>query len=190
MSPMLPTVRQLTPGPKLPAAVRTMFLVALLVAAFGTIASMLASSASAATSARQIVTEQDSFVFINDDESWPLSDEKATFNLSNKGFGIVAPSHRIETRGESSYCAGDEVRAAYQVRSQLDSTSPGWVYVTMSAQLYEGASCATTDLDGSGSISFWMAPGQSLGKTLVVKNTAEGGDDFIQLHLKLKNADV
>lgn len=186
-----PTVRQLTPAPKAPGLVRTMFLVAVLVSAFGILASMLASSASAApTEARQLVAQSNSFLNLNDGDDWPNPDDNATFSLVNKGYGIVTPLHRTELRGESHHCV-DEVRGAYQVQSRLSTTKPGYITVTISAQMYEGESCATTDLDGWGQLPpFEIAPGATVAKTLSFQNTQEGNDDHVQLHLVLKNADA
>jgi hypothetical protein len=128
-----------------------------------------------------------SWLTIHDDEPWPFADEQEYFNLGNEFLGAPEPSRPlVDTRGY--HCAGDEVRIEYQQRVQLSLTSPGWVFVTLTAQMYEGASCATRDLDGQATTSFWIAPGQTLTRSLTVHNTDEGGD-WATLSYVLNNGD-
>jgi hypothetical protein len=176
----------LSAGPLSARPLRLGVLFAALVVAVGIFASALASSASAATVNRQVVSQPNSFLYVHDDEVF--SDEEKTFDMSNLGWGIVSPANPLQERGTSG-CAGGEVRVEYQVRTLLSQTSPGTVSVKISAQLYEGISCSTQDLDGTASMSFSITPGQTVGKTLNVFNTDEGGD-YGTVHLVLKNADA
>jgi hypothetical protein len=188
MSHLTQTVRPLSAVPRLPGPLRLGMLFAALALAVGIFASVLTGSASAATVNRQVVSQPNSFLYVHDDESWPFSDEERTFDMSNLGWGIVSPANPLQERGTSG-CAGDEVHVEYQVRTLLSQTSPGTVTVKVSAQLYEGTDCSSRDLDGTASMSFTIAPGQTVGKTLNVFNQDEGGD-YGTVHLVLKNTDA
>jgi hypothetical protein len=160
-------------------------LLAALALAVGIFASVLTGPASAATSARQIDPQDGSYVYIHDDETF--FDENELFDMSHLTSLVVSPGHLVSTLS-SEECAGGEVRVAYQIRSELSKTAPGWVLVTLSAQLYEGASCQTTDLDGKASTSFWIGPGATESRTLTVHNDQEGGD-YAKLQFAFKNTD-
>jgi hypothetical protein len=183
MSTLLPTVRQLTPAPKVPAPLRLAFLVTLVVASLGLLGSLAASSASAATPHRQLVSLPDSHLVIHDDESWPFSDEEHTFNLNNRRFAIVSPSFPTDIRFFSA-CVGDEVRAEYDVVAEREPS--GRVKGKVILRLYEGTNCAEPYMDNWNSRSFNIVPG---GSELVSMSTSDGAHSWASLRLVLKNTD-
>ena len=185
MSTIAPTVRQLPAAP--PGRLRPGVLAVVTAVALGLLASIFAGTASAATVKRHVDPQPGSSLYIHDDESWPYADESRTFDMSNQYLGVLSPTLPTDEYGVS-HCAGDEVRVNHQHRTQLSQTSPGWVLVTLSAQMYEGASCYSNDLDGQASIAFWVAPGQTVNKNLTVRNDDEGGD-YARLNYIIKNAD-
>ena len=75
-----------------------------------------------------------------------------------------------------SRCVGGEVRV--ELHTEAVTYSDVRVgFVTAWLELYEGSSCATTDLDGkSGKAVFTLDPGQMRTYTFNVNNQAEGGD--------------
>ncbi|MCW6009896.1 hypothetical protein K1W54_35940 [Micromonospora sp. CPCC 205371] len=112
---------------------------------------------------------------ILDDDNWPETDDVGdrSFNIQTS-VGSTAPSATVSAQG----CVDDEVRVVVSYRVDDNNTFPGWVFVTPSYRLFEGASCSTTDLDGTlNPAGFWVGPNQIVSRASVrVNNTAEGGD--------------
>lgn len=185
MSTIAPTVHQLPAAP--PGLLRRSVIAVAILVALGLLASILTGTASAATVKRHVDPQPGSVLTIHDDESWPFDDVDEKFDMSSWYMGVLSPTRLTDEYG-SSRCGGGEVRVNYQHRTELSLTSPGWVLVTLSAQMYEGASCFSNDLDGQASKSFWIAPGKTVGTTLTVRNDDEGGD-YANLHFEIKNAD-
>jgi len=82
-------------------------------------------------------------------------------------------------------CVDEEVRAVVvvSVEVELDGTA----VVEADMKLYEGSSCRTNDLDGSGTLRFRVAPGTEEVETKTVRNTDDGGDR-IDLTITVSNA--
>jgi hypothetical protein len=152
----------------------------------------VARPAAASENGRYISNSDGSYLEIVDSETWPEVDEKGTFTLRDPRFYggsgleglLVTPSNPIDT-AQTSKCVGNEVRVSVQTRAELSSIYTDWVRVTVTARLYEGTSCSTIDLDGSKSMSFWIAPGATnVQKQMDVYNTDEGGDHaFIRFYM-------
>jgi hypothetical protein len=106
--------------------------------------------------------------------------------MEHQQFGTVTPANPVVASGPSRWCAGGEVRVESSRRIQLAEN--GWVLVTLTLELYEGASCYSNDLDGRRTTSFWIAPGATAKTALTVRNDDEGGD-YATYNYVLKNAD-
>ena len=119
---------------------------------------------------------------IKDDESWPSSDVVQKFNLGAQKPFYVSAVNPVETR-VISRCAGDEVRVEVHMRVELAAFDV--VRVTGTAYMYEGASCTSSDLDGSTPFAFSIARDRTLRPSPIeLENAAEGGDSArIQLSL-------
>jgi len=181
-----PTVRQLSAPHHLPGPLRRARVATVLVAILVVLAAIVVpGTASAATTARQIDPQVGAYLYIHDSDVF--SDENQLFDMSYIASLVVSPSHLVSTLS-SQECTGGEVRVVYDLRAEYSTTSPGWAWVTLSAKLYEGASCRTTDLDGTASTSFWIGPDATEGRTLTVHNDDEGGD-YAKLHVTFTNTD-
>lgn len=80
----------------------------------------------------------------------------------------------------------DEVRGTWTIAVADSSSFAGWQSATVWLSLYEGASCATNDLDGWMTQSFWLPPNTTTTKKFRVWNTDEGGD-YIDFTFVLKH---
>ncbi|MDA0179004.1 hypothetical protein OJ997_01760 [Solirubrobacter phytolaccae] len=138
-----------------------------------TTAVLLAGSASAqAASFTEVHFEPGSTIKIHDDETFG-SDVEKTWDLS----GSVGKFKNSVTTPQTllvSRCAGDEVRVEIRITRQLINGVPA---LRTRADLYEGDSCSTPDLDGSVVFDFGTihAPFKFT-KQYHVTNAQEGGD--------------
>ncbi|HET9258023.1 MAG TPA: hypothetical protein VFO16_22870 [Pseudonocardiaceae bacterium] len=82
-------------------------------------------------------------------------------------------------------CVGNEVKGWVRVDT-TGSTPEGWLKVKIEGRLYEGASCATNDLDGKEVRFIWLRPNATTTHTFRVNNTDEGGD-YIDFKLVMRN---
>jgi len=80
---------------------------------------------------------------------------------------------------------GGEVRGELTINAQLLSNNR--IKVWISIWLFEGTSEATSDLDGERHSNFLVRAGQTVSKTYMVYNTAEGDDDFVRVKFTCKN---
>lgn len=124
---------------------------------------------------------------IKDDEPFSNDYKKATeaFNIRVER-GANATAFKPSSLSNSPrHCAGGEVRVEDWDRVEVDADGVARIWV--SAELYEGTSCNSSDRDGSsigvrrdgtavGPAFLVVRPGESWSKTLRVNNTAEGGD--------------
>lgn len=171
---------------------RVGLLVALTLLAAALLSAAVARPAAAYENSVYISNGYGSSLDIVDSETWPEVDEKGTFSLMDPyyygGSGLeglrVTTSNPIDT-AQTSKCVGNEVRVVVQTRAELSAIYRSWVRVTVTARLYEGTSCSTTDLDGSKSMSFWIPPSTNdVPHSMDVNNTDEGGDHaHIQLYM-------
>jgi hypothetical protein len=83
---------------------------------------------------------------------------------------------------------GGEVRGELIINAQLLSSDRIRVWVDI--WLYEGTSEATSDFDGERHSSFIVRAGQTVSKTYIVNNTAEGDEDFVQVVLTCENVPI
>ena len=81
---------------------------------------------------------------------------------------------------------GGEVRGELLVRAAL--RSGGRIRVWVDLLLYEGTSEATSDLDGDKHSTFLLQKDQSVNKTMIASNTAEGDDDYAKVKLTFRNS--
>jgi hypothetical protein len=111
---------------------------------------------------------------IVDDESW--KDDLTSFYVPNEMWGVLGWNQKSFFRSIER-CGGDEVRVVLEVAGTTNVFQV--MDVKARLKLYEGASCATTDLDGQSPWKhFQMRPGEYLSPiALEVKNTEEGGDE-------------
>lgn len=84
-----------------------------------------------------------------------------------------------------SGCVGKEVKGWVRVDS-VGSAAGGWLRVKIEGRLYEGDTCGTNDLDGSGTRFVWLRPGATTTHNFRVNNTDEGGD-YIDFKLAMRN---
>ena len=80
---------------------------------------------------------------------------------------------------------GGEVRGELIINAQLLSANR--IRVLIDIWLYEGTSESTSDLDGERHSSFIVRPNQTVSKTYMVYNTAEGDEDFARVQFTCKN---
>lgn len=120
-------------------------------------------------------------VYVEDDENWPYDDETGTFNFSTTG-SVGVPSAGLPAGDwldphTPTMCV-DEVRVSLDVHASYTAAEE-LVTVSLPIELFEGASCATTDLDGSGNLVIELPVDSSSTQSLTVTNTDEGGDRTI-----------
>lgn len=111
---------------------------------------------------------------LNDDESWPSSDEHGVYAIS----GSTWVSHSVPQRSiRIERCVGGEVRGVLYVDVQLYNTDQ--IRVSPTFYLYEGTSCSTNDLDGlrRGTPTFVSRGGWLRWGGLRASNTAERTPD-------------
>ena len=180
--------------------------VGLLVAAALLAAALLSATvarpaAAAEPGTRHIYNYWPSHMTIVDDEPWDDPSVTGDFSIADPSYGslpgypgpglnglLVSPGTPWAT-SQMSKCVGDEVRVVVQTKGTLSGVYPGWVWVTVTARLYEGTSCSTTDLDGTRTASFWIPPGGQHTQNMSVLNDDEGGD-YATILLNMTNYKV
>ncbi|MBI5652414.1 MAG: hypothetical protein HZC40_18505 [Chloroflexi bacterium] len=122
-------------------------------------------------------------MFILDDESWPFSDEKGTFSISESR--TLSPSNR---RAEifMKHCVGDEVRVELNFILQLEGDNTT-VSVTGQAKLFEGTNCVTRDKEDSKTFAMKLTAGASQATTIKLKNRGVGGGDYANINFSVLN---
>src|SRR5215218_3765571 len=152
-------------------------LVALVVAS-AALAFVMASPASAAdplwtAGQARVVTSPNISWLIVDDETW--SPDYTSFYVPNEMWGVLGWNEKSFDK-KISRCGGDEVRVELEVQGTTNAFQV--LNVKARLKLYEGASCATTDLDGTSPWKYFqIRPGEYLSYIpMEVENTAEGGD--------------
>jgi hypothetical protein len=125
-------------------------------------------------------------IFMYDEDTWPESDDVGNSMVYvQTSVGSNVPSGTASAEG----CVDDEVRVVVSYRVDDSLEWPGWVLVTPTYRLYEGASCGTTDLDGAvGLDPVWVGPNESVNLAPArVHNTAEGGD-WAEVTVSVRNS--
>jgi hypothetical protein len=121
----------------------------------------------------------DGSVYIVDDESWS-ADETGRFPfVTTTTVGLASaglPASEWVDPNTPSLCV-DEVRATLDIEVSYDPASEQ-VLVSMPVELFEGSSCATTDLDGVGNLVMSVPVGEVRTQSITVTNTGDndGGD--------------
>ena len=105
------------------------------------------------------------------------ANEVGTYEIGGTPFGALGYSLKSFGSTKRSWCAGGEVRLELETRGWTVDPFADTMRVEARLNLYEGSSCATTDLDGS---TVWshvlLQPGKSWPLSFKVWNTHEGGD--------------
>lgn len=156
-------------------------------------AGVLSMNSVVATAAHPVGSGRHSFdiqgsVRIVDDE-WGGADEVATHAFTGfRDINSTTPAGQFlpMTLSGNDFCAGHEVRIHLVPQVRLNADGSGQYAV--SARLYEGTSCSTTDWDGVGSLPtithiFVNACHE---RTFTVRNTSEGGD-YATITLRLEH---
>jgi hypothetical protein len=122
----------------------------------------------------KIVAEGGSNVFAQDHEIFSAN-ETFTKNIAGTTFGtLLAGSGSFSKK--ITACAGDEVRTELIVDGYRFSGSDT-ATVTAHVDMYEGASCATTDFDGQSKfVSVTLKPGETKKVYVQTWSTEVGGD--------------
>jgi hypothetical protein len=138
-------------------------------------ASLIAGSAFAAPPAQAATTYHrvglTTSMTIYDDDGWLAGYTKAVVNKSEVR---LLPSDMAVAYAHVEGCAGDEVRI--EVDPELALLDDGTLKVSGTAELWEGASCDNSDLDGSTAFTFYVPKGSARGNSFTIRNTDEGGD--------------
>lgn len=153
------------------------------VAALTLASALLAISASTASAeifkpgqVSKITAAVGSNLKIVDHESFG-ADEIVVHNLAGTPFGALGYSIKSFGTTRRSWCGGDEVRIELETRGWTMDPYADTMRVEARINLYEGASCATTDLDGPGGWKeIYLQPGTSKSLSFKAFNTHEGGD--------------
>jgi hypothetical protein len=137
--------------------------------------------AAAPATAAVIVTHQLSVrgsTYIFDDDL--IGDDKGTFDLALQSLNLPT-SDRLEW----DPCEDHEVSAVTRVKAYTYADIPGRVAVGVEVILYEGTKCNHRAKDQK-FLNFDMAPGETVEKTIKVKNQYVG-TDHATVTLKLTN---
>lgn len=79
---------------------------------------------------------------------------------------------------------GGEVRGEIHLDGKVQGTD---IYVKGWADLFEGTSEDTTDLDGREAVEFRIPKGQTVDHSVHVTNTDEGSQDYVHWDLSMSN---
>ncbi|MBE2318534.1 hypothetical protein DVA67_021315 [Solirubrobacter sp. CPCC 204708] len=141
-----------------------------------------AGTASAANAPMGLVIDGGGWFSVTDEDVW--SKESKTWSLGGITVGVLG-SGNSTFNYKYSRCYGGEVRAeliitGYRWKTSTEAT------VTAHIDLYEGASCATTDFDGQSELyTFNIKMGQTIGVYLNAINdhedAADGGHTLFRL---------
>jgi len=113
------------------------------------------------------------------------SDE--TINPGPEYYELELGPDRLTNHKHRKYKWGGEARVEYDIDVYLLADNS--IQVNVNTLLYEGTSESTNDLDGTGSISFNVPKGQTVGGYIKVSNTQEDEPDtYGELTLSVKNA--
>ncbi|MBE2318115.1 hypothetical protein DVA67_019190 [Solirubrobacter sp. CPCC 204708] len=152
--------------------------IAALMLASAAIAFTMAGTASANTP-MMIVADGGSTMKIHDDENvaWEATMwEYKTFSLSGLVFGTLGAGNAVFNH-KHARCWGNEVRGELIVDAHRWSNTNA-ATITAHIDLYEGASCSTTDHDGqSPFVTFTLKPGEARTVQLRADNNDEGDAD-------------
>ena len=117
---------------------------------------------------------------ITDDETFG-SNERGMADGQTEGFiNNKFPRSLLELKGK----AGGEVRVELKLDAQ--ATTEGDVQITGTANLFEGTSDESDDLDGTTHVNFAVPRDEFISQSLTVRNTDEGGD-FGDIRLTVSN---
>lgn len=100
-------------------------------------------------------------------------------------FELELGPDKLVNSAHRTYKWGGEVRVEYDITVRLLVNNT--IDVQVQGTLYEGTSEDTSDLDGTGGLTFQVGVGQTSGATLTITNTDEDDDDAGVLSISVKN---
>jgi hypothetical protein len=100
-------------------------------------------------------------------------------------FELELGPDKLVNSAHRTYKWGGEMRVEYDITVRLLVNNT--IDVQVQGTLYEGTSESTDDVDGTGSLTFQAAMGQTSAATLTITNTDEDDDDAGTLSVSVKN---